>query len=211
MVVDTAGDVCTGTALTHDIVITAAHCVGRAATYRVRSYRTSQVITVRSIAVHPRYDAQSYAASRATADVALLFLNVPLSDDIVPARLAPARRVNVGETLTIAGFGVSAPNSDRGLGVPRAAALAVTGQPSSLQVRLVDPKTRDHSLGLGACVGDSGGPAFEAGRAAIIGIVSWSTGPQGSEGCGGLSGVTPLMNYRGWVVDTARKFGAQLP
>src|SRR5690606_6041506 len=128
----------------------------------------------------------------------------------VPAVLAPARRVAVGETLTVVGFGVTLPFTPRGLGVPRAAALTVTGQPGSLQIRLVDPKTRDRTAGLGACTGDSGGPAFEAGRPAVIGVVSWSTGPQSTEGCGGLTGLTPLLSYRSWVIDTARKLGAAL-
>jgi hypothetical protein len=153
----------------------------------------------------------SYAASRATADIAVLKLAAALPDAVVPATLAAARRVAVGETLTIAGFGVTAPATARGLGIPRAAALTVTGQPGSLQIRLVDPATADKRAGLGACTGDSGGPVFEAGVAAVIGIVSWSTGPGSSEGCGGLTGVTPLLNYRGWIVEAARKFGATLP
>jgi hypothetical protein len=42
----------------------------------------------------------------------------------------------------------------------------------------------------------------------VIGVVSWSTGPQLSAGCGGLTGVTPLTRYRTWIVDTAAKMGA---
>jgi hypothetical protein len=41
--------------------------------------------------------------------------------------------------------------------------------------------------------------------------VSWSTGPGLTEGCGGLTGVTPLVRYRGWIVDQAAKFGSPLP
>ena len=36
-------------------------------------------------------------------------------------------------------------------------------------------------------------------------MVSWSTGPADSEGCGGLTGVTPLLLYHDWIVETARK------
>ncbi len=39
----------------------------------------------------------------------------------------------------------------------------------------------------------------------MIGVVSWSTAPGDEEGCGGLTGVTPLLLYRDWIVDTARK------
>ena len=58
----------------------------------------------------------SYAASRATADIALLKLAAPLPDIMVPATLAAPRRVAAGETLTIAGFGVTLAGTARGLG-----------------------------------------------------------------------------------------------
>jgi secreted trypsin-like serine protease len=66
--------------------------------------------------------------------------------------------------------------------------------------------------GLGACTGDSGGPVFEdrPGGAAIVGVISWSTGANGSAGCGGLTGVTPLTRYRDWILQTARTWGAAL-
>ena len=208
MIVDPRGDLCTGTALTRDLVLTAAHCVAAKLDYQVKTFQTGQTIPVRSIALHPRFDLASYAASRATADLALLKLAVPLADLVMPAKLAPARRVAVGETLIVAGFGVTAAGTARGLGIPRMAALTVTGQPGSLQIRLYDKATRNLRSGLGGCTGDSGAPAFDGEGPLLIGVVSWSTGPEDSEGCGGLTGVTPLLLYRDWIVDTARKFNS---
>jgi secreted trypsin-like serine protease len=214
MVVDVRGDLCTGTALTRDLVLTAAHCVVRPERYTVKAYQNGEEIAVRAITRHPRFSYESYAASRATADVALIKLASPLPDLIVPAALAAARRVQAGETLTIAGFGTIAAGSARGLGVPRMAKLAVTGKPGSLQIRLYDAATRNGSAGLGACTGDSGAPAFDGegplGIGQVIGIVSWSTAPADEEGCGGLTGLTPLLLYRGWIIDTARKFNSPL-
>ena len=35
--------------------------------------------------------------------------------------------------------------------------------------------------------------------------------PPGDEtGCGGLTGITPLLRYRDWIVDTARKLNSPL-
>src|SRR5215831_9868910 len=201
MLVDPRGDLCTGTALAPDLVLTAAHCV--AADTRVKIFQTGQTVAVRGVARHPQFNAAAYAASRATADVALLKLAAPMSDLVVPAKLAPARRVAVGETLTVAGFGVTAARTDHGLGEPRMATLIVTGQPGSLQIRLYDVATRNLRAGLGACTGDSGGPAFEPASEALIGVISWTTAPRDEEGCGGLTGVTPLLLYRQWVIDTA--------
>ena len=50
--------------------------------------------------------------------------------------------------------------------------------------------------GFGGCTGDSGAPAFDGEGPLVIGVVSWSTGPEDTEGCGGLTGVTPLLLYR---------------
>jgi secreted trypsin-like serine protease len=210
MVEDSNGDLCTGTALARDLVLTAAHCVTRKLRYDVKAYQDGATIPVRSITVHPGFDLTSYAASHATADVALVKLAGPLPDIVVPATLAAPRRVANGETLTIAGFGVTLAGTARGLGQPRMAKLAVTGKPGSLQVRLVDLATRNVTAGLGGCTGDSGAPAFEGDGPLVIGIVSWSTAPQDNEGCGGLTGITPLLLYREWIVETAKKFNSPI-
>jgi secreted trypsin-like serine protease len=210
MIVDARGDLCTGTAVARDLVLTAAHCVTQPIDYQIKADQTGQSISVRSIARHPRFDFASYAASRATADVALLKLAAPLPDIIMPATLAAPRRVAAGETLTVAGFGVTVAGTARGLGVPRMATLTVTGKPGSLQIRLYDLVTRNQRAGLGGCTGDSGAPAFDGQNAAVIGVVSWSTGPEDTEGCGGLTGVTPLLLYRDWIIDTARKLNSPI-
>ena len=208
MVVDQNGDLCTGTALRRDLVLTAAHCVMRPMRYTVKEFQTGQMVPVRAIARHPHFNAQAYAESRATADLALLKLAAPLPDIVVPAGLAAARRVKVSETLTIAGFGTIADHSALGLGVPRMATLVITGKPGSLQIRLTDATARDRRAGLGACTGDSGGPAFDGQGPLVIGVVSWTTAPHDEEGCGGLTGLTPLLIYRSWLIDTARKFNS---
>jgi secreted trypsin-like serine protease len=209
MVNGTRGNLCTGTALARDLVLTAGHCVAPAATYRVGTIDAPIGFGISQIAVHPRYSASDYAAGRVTADVALLKLATPLPEAVAPAALAVTRPVKPGDRFVIAGYGVTAARSDSGAGVPRTAALIATGRPGNLQIRLVDPATRDQRAGLGACTGDSGGPAFveSDGGFAVIGVVSWSTGPGNTDGCGGLTGITPLALHRAWIIETARKMG----
>src|SRR5476649_2567915 len=103
MVVDARGDLCTGTALTRELVLTAAHCVTAPIGNQVKDFQTGQAVTVRSSVRHPGFNFANYAASRATADVALLKLAAPLPDIITPVALAVPRRVAAGDTLTIAG------------------------------------------------------------------------------------------------------------
>jgi secreted trypsin-like serine protease len=204
MLIDKDEDLCTATALARDVVLTAAHCVAGERKRSVKVYQTGEIIRVRAIARHPRFDMKAYAAARATADLAIVKLDKPLPDIVAPAELAPAPRVAVGETLTIAGFGVTQAFTPYGIGIPREAKLSVTGQPGSLQIRLYDPVTRNERAGLGACTGDSGAPAFNAGGR-LVGVVSWSTAPKNEEGCGGLTGLTPVMAYQHWIEGEAHR------
>ena len=207
MLVDEREDLCTATALAPDLVLTAAHCVAGPLKRSVKVYQTGQTIAVARTVSHPQFNFSNYLASRATADLALVKLAAPLPDIIAPVTLAEVRRVAVGETLTIAGFGVTKNATPIGLGIPREAKLAVTGKPGSLQIRLVDPATLNKRPGLGGCVGDSGAPAFEtdaSGALRIVGVVSWSTAPNDEDGCGGLTGLTPLLLYRDWIFETAK-------
>jgi len=213
MLVDSRGGLCTGTALARDLVLTAAHCVARPANYRVRLSKDGGVTEVETTRSHPGFNMANYVANRATADVALVKLKTPLPASVVPASLGGTRRVAVGEIMIVAGYGATRDNNEQGAGEPRMAPLVVTGQPGSLQIRLQDPDTRNTRAGLGSCTGDSGGPAF--GRKGenggeVMGVVSWSTAPRNEAGCGGLTGLTPLLNYRTWIIDTAKALGSPL-
>jgi len=216
LIVGSRGSSCTGVAVARDLVLTVAHCVLPGPDYKLVDYdaaRRPVLKDVVAITRHPQFKLDTMLAHRATADVALLRLAEPLPAGMAPVPLGVRVSVNVGERFTVAGFGVTVRGDGRTGGTLRQAGLIATGQPSSLQLRLVDPDTRNERSGLGACTGDSGAPVFEeaGGRLALIGLVSWSTGPKNAAGCGGLTGVTPLARYRDWIVDTARELGSPLP
>jgi hypothetical protein len=167
---------------------------------------------LRTIARHPDFDVNAVLRHRVTADVALIKLAAPLK--ISPAPLMPAgASVTAGDRLVVAGYGVAVRGDGKSGGTVRAATLVTTGQPGTLQIRLADPATKGERAGLGACTGDSGAPVYRevGGALAVIGVVSWSTGPSLSDGCGGLTGVTPLARYRAWIVEQAAKMGSPLP
>jgi secreted trypsin-like serine protease len=214
LIVGSRGSSCTGTAIARDLVLTAAHCVLPGADYKVVEFdaaRRPALKDVQAIARHPGFSLQTLLAHRATADVALIKLAAPLPAQIAPVAISPrpAPR-DAGAQFLVAGFGVTVRGDGRSGGTLRSATLAATGRPGNLQLRLVDPATNGESAGLGACTGDSGAPVFEAGgdRLAVLGVVSWSTGPKLADGCGGLTGVTPLALYRAWIVEAARKLGS---
>ncbi len=207
---------CTGVAIARDLVLTAAHCTLPGADYRLMEFDAAHRPVVRDvtqIAHHPQFDLKTLFAHRATADVALIRLAAPLGAKFAPAPLAvPAQAVVPGDAFTVVGFGVAVRGDGTTGGTPRAATLIATGQPGTLQIRLMDARTKGDSAGLGACTGELGAPVFVAqgGRMAVAGVVSWTTGPKLTAGCGGLTGVTPLTRYRDWIVTTARQMGSTL-
>ena len=213
-VIGSRGTVCTGSLIAPSIVLTAGHCIAPDTSYRVidPSTQPPRLITTQNAVTHPKFNMQTMLAHRATADVALLLLPSNVPNKSAATLGLPRSPIQAGSRFTVAGVGVASSGGDEGVGKVRAANLTVTGNPGTLQIRLVDPVTQNKSAGMGACTGDSGAPVFEDqdGRSIVVGIVSWSTGPNNGDGCGGLTGVTPLTLYIDWIVKTARAWGAGL-
>ena len=213
-IVGSRGNFCTGSVIAPKLVLTAAHCVQPGADYRIVDYSSGQpaLQNVKSVAIHPAFKMDAMLAHRATADVALLQLEQPAKGKAPAIVGMPDIPITVGGRFTIAGIGVTVRGDGKSGGTIRVAGLVATGKPGTLQIRLVDPVGQGVRDGLGACTGDSGGPVFEdkQGGPVIIGVISWSTGPNGAAGCGGMTGVTPLTLYRDWVLQTARQWGAAL-
>ncbi len=195
-------------------MLTAAHCVLPGAEYKLIELNAGGPPALKDLAAivrHPEFDATAVLRHRVTADVALIKLAAPLK--IVPAVLAPpGGAAAAGDRFVVAGYGLATRGDGKTGGTVRAATLIATGTPGTLQIRLADPVTKGERAGLGACTGDSGAPVYRdvGGALAVIGVVSWSSGPGNSEGCGGLTGVTPLARYRGWIVEQAAKIGSPL-
>ena len=215
MIVGSRGNFCTGTLIARDLVLTAAHCVPPGADTKLVQFDAERKPNLRDtlrVERHPQFSQQAFDNHRATADVALVKLAAPAQNAAQAALFSGSFTVAPGNRFTVAGYGLSERGDGKTGGTLRAADLVATGKPGNLQIRLVDPATKGERTGLGACTGDSGAPVFrdDNGRALIIGVVSWSTGPNLAEGCGGLTGVTPLSLYRGWIVETAKKLGSPL-
>jgi hypothetical protein len=216
MILGSGGTACTATAVARALLLTAAHCVQPGAQYKLADLsdpHAPKLKPIAHIARDPQFEMKKLLGHVATADVALVQLAQPLPADVPAAALDDGTKpVAVGDALVVVGYGVTVRGDGRTGGTVRAATLVATGEPNTLQVRLFDPRTKGNMPGLGACAGDSGAPAFRDtnGQLAMVGVVSWATGPKLSAGCGGLTGVTPLVRYRDWILKTARALGSPL-
>jgi secreted trypsin-like serine protease len=216
LIVGSRGNSCTGVAIASNLVLTVAHCVLPGAEYRLVEFDAAgqpQLRDVSTVMRHPQFSLETILNHRATPDIAVLRLAEPLPAAMAPVALSlRTNAVVLGDQLLVAGYGLAVPGDGRSGGKIRSAMLSVTGQPGTLQIRLHDPITRNARAGLGACTGDSGAPVFDvrAGAPAVIGLVSWSTGPNNASGCGGLTGVTPLIRYRAWIAEAAAILGSPL-
>ena len=201
-------NLCTGVAIAPDLVLTAAHCVLDNGKYRLVTFegRRASVREVAAVASHPQFSARADAP-----DIAVVKLAATPAPNLVPAALSERRAPpSVGDRFIVAGFGVAVPGDRKTAGKLRAVTLVATDRPSSQQLSLVDPQRLGEKPGLGVCNGDSGGPVFEEGDRALVGIVSWSGRSDGEPVCGFVSGVIPLARYRYWILDTAAKLGSPL-
>ncbi|GJD33461.1 S1 family peptidase [Methylobacterium aerolatum] len=210
----TDGEICSGTLIAPDLVLTAAHCVMRPAGYRVigvdRSFRQRRTDVI-AATMHPDFVPGTTPEEQPGVDLALLKLEQPLGADYVPLDPRGAGSISSGDAVDIAGFGVVAENQRGSARVLRQAHLVSIG---SLQVAnrvavVTDRRRLAETAGAGACLGDSGGPILSGGPGGyrIVGVVSWSSGAlqQGSRrtACGGFTAVTPVAEHAGWIASRA--------
>jgi hypothetical protein len=210
----TDGEICSGTLIARDLVLTAAHCVMRPAGYRVisvdRSFRQRRTDVI-AATMHPDFVPGTTPEEQPGVDLALLKLEHPLGSDYAPLDPRGAGSISTGDSVDIAGFGVVAENRRGSARVLRQAHLVSIG---SLQVAnrvtvVTDRQRLAETAGAGACLGDSGGPILSGGPGGyrIVGVVSWSSGAlqQGARrtACGGFTAVTPVAEHTGWIASRA--------
>jgi hypothetical protein len=153
--------------------------------------------------VHPQYD-DAPSAIPTRVDLALLKLATALPDRARPALLA-RRHPTAGEAVLVVGYGLHDAGAMTVTGRARMATLIALDQRVGIQLQLRDP-TMLQSARLGACSGDSGGPAFAMrDDLVVVGVVS-----AGPESCGELTLATPTAAYYDWIVETARKLGSPI-
>lgn len=205
MIVSDRGSFCSASVIAPTLLLTAGHCVGQGARYRLLTYEGGKPVlsALKRVVVHPRFDKAAYAKRRFVIDLALVALEAPAAGTSPLALAAEAGQM--GATYRIAGFGLATRGDGKTGGTLREASLVGAPPPSKVQLRLDDTSGGT----VGSCQGDSGGPVTREGR--LVGILASALGTDGKRGCGGVSGVALIGTALPWIRETASEMGIELP
>jgi len=149
---------CTGTLITQDAVLTAAHCVDEdphsiriGFSNNLKDGRGQIFRDVTHFSQHPKWKSHP---DTGLGDVAILMFAGGVPDGFEVATLAPKTvELAVGTQVFFLGYGVTNGTTHEGAGVLRETTSQVTKVVSSTQVQTDGQEAS-------VCFGDSGGPAF---------------------------------------------------
>lgn len=160
-----ATSTCTGTAISHQLVLTAAHCINTVnKTYWVNS-STKKSVAAENFFVHPNYNRNKRSSMHGANpyDIAVIVFNPDTFKDISPLATKPP---SIGDTIQFIGFGRNNQGKDKeqidSTGVKRVGTNKVLNFINSniyFEGIAWDDKLQENSQSSSA-PGDSGGPLF---------------------------------------------------
>ncbi len=165
-----SNEICTGTAVSEQALVTAAHCVPQEkenlqvffAVNPLDENADPKAASVAKIIVHPDYNSIETMKS---VDLAMVLLQEKLPVSYQSVSVARGDRLKVGQGVLLAGFGNSSAKEAEGFGKLRQVLVSV----SEITGTFFEV---EQNLGKGICDGDSGGPVFvvEGKTLALLGV-----------------------------------------
>lgn len=208
---------CTGTLISKDLVVTAAHCLFFRAGQKFQilfgnSMATdgikSKVVEVSKFLTHSKFKVKYEKKTGRpiiSNDIALVHLAEDAPEDYKPiALLDNGWKVRKGTVLTLAGFGLTNETPVQDPNILMSAQVSVVEKESGYII--VDQTTKK-----GACEGDSGGPAYLSlgGNIVLVGEINGSY--QQSPDCRHYAQITDISKHIKTILEMAHSLGADAP
>lgn len=192
---------CSGTLVAPNVVVTAAHCIGRGCGERIFTGEdvefpdAGQVIAVRSAVVAPRY-----AVGDGLGDIAVLVLDE--SVDVAPRGIARSGALDDATFVRVAGYGNTNAQGNSGYGIRRQVDVPLAGTSGEYGADFTTEFVAGApSLDLDSCSGDSGGPAYVSveGEWLLAGATSRAISGKHVRPCGDGGVYTRVCEYEEWI------------
>jgi hypothetical protein len=210
MVLTEGGGVCTGIALSPQIVLTGGHCLPKGRAVRVYAVLpdtppgAGRLFTPAATAVHPAYVPNAVGTRQRSVDLALLRLSEALPEGLGRAQLSSRTAPAAGAPIMVAGDGLAEEGHRNSLGKPRSAALVAVEPYGKGTILLWAAPTQ--GAGAGACEGDSGGAMLGA-DGAVLAVIAFAEGA-GKSHCGKLTQGVLVAPQRSFIDTTLARWGA---
>lgn len=219
MMLYSSGELCTATAITPRVLLTAAHCVNGPAVKAWIGLHSSlscesgfdsryNTASVKEFITHPEYRNLS-DHDESLNDIALVFLNEALPLDYSIYRIAHFNQVTVKNSLYFWGYG-DTDYKKGGAGILRKTVF----QNKDFKIFSDQRKIKvDQSQGHGICQGDSGGPALVKieNELQILGINSYvETSGAKDTLCTNKAYLTLVESYIPWIAQVLKNHNEAL-
>lgn len=198
------GWICTGTLIASDLLVTAAHCVEGSPSSLLVTFALnvdSPSAVRRQVLGYQTPPSWANAATGADhGDIALVRFGGGLPKGYKVASLLPvSQKLAKGQSVLLAGYGVTGMAPALGSGVLRKVSVNIAGSLGKTEVVL------DQTQGRGACHGDSGGPAFVMSGSSLLvwGVTSRGYPDFAPDDCKQKAVYTNMNAYRAWLTSSA--------
>jgi secreted trypsin-like serine protease len=202
------GMLCSATLIAKNMAVTAAHCVEAGTDGMVVIFGTDikvdaqDAVRVIGSEIQPLWSAQ-HSTDQDMGDIAVVRFESDAPANFKPAHMASNKLIlKAGDTVTLAGFGITQANSQAGAGVLRKADVQVVN-PDFGKTEMIF----DQTDGAGACHGDSGGPAFAkvGAKTYLVGVTNRSYPDSAPDNCKQQVVYTKIMAYRAWITSSEKE------